>query len=162
MRVFGNLHDAKLTFSWNPGQRHADSRTAKHLLPESTTKSVESGTYDVICQFCTVKGMVVESEVLKAQNCALSKLSLAMRSKDGCVKLPKISTKVDGLVDELNPLKDTTIQLNRDISNTSRTFSIVFGVKWYRPRDTLEFSGGTNSRYRVSGDPFLRKSNPQL
>ena len=28
---------------------------------------VESGTYDVICQFCTVKGMVVESEVLKAQ-----------------------------------------------------------------------------------------------
>ena len=28
---------------------------------------VESETYDVICQFCTVKGMVVESEVLKAQ-----------------------------------------------------------------------------------------------
>ena len=28
---------------------------------------VESGTYDVICQFCTVKGMVVESEILKAQ-----------------------------------------------------------------------------------------------
>ena len=26
---------------------------------------VESGTYDVICQFCTVKTMVVESEVLK-------------------------------------------------------------------------------------------------
>ena len=51
-------------------------RTAKHLLLESTTKSVESGTNDVICQFCTVKGMVVESEVLKAQNCALSKFSL--------------------------------------------------------------------------------------
>ena len=63
-------------------QRHADSRTAKHLLPESTTKSVESGTYHVICQFCTVKGMVVESEVLKAQNCALSKLGLPMHSND--------------------------------------------------------------------------------
>ena len=47
-------------------------RAAKHFLLESTTKSVESGTYDVICQFCTVKGMVVESEVLKAQNCALN------------------------------------------------------------------------------------------
>ena len=56
-------------------------RTAKHLLLESTTKSVESGTYDVICHFCTVKGMVVESEVLmKAQSCALSKLSLPMHS----------------------------------------------------------------------------------
>ena len=48
-------------------------RTAKHLLLESTTKSVESGTNDVICQFCTVKGMVVESEILKALCCALSK-----------------------------------------------------------------------------------------
>ena len=48
-------------------------RTAKHLLLESTTKFVESGTYDVICQYCTVKGMVVESEILKAQSCALSK-----------------------------------------------------------------------------------------
>ena len=55
-------------------------RTAKHLLLESTTKSVEFGTYDVICQFCTVKGMVVESEVLKAQSCALSKLSLPVHS----------------------------------------------------------------------------------
>ena len=53
-------------------------RTTKHLLLESTTKSVESGTYDVICQFCTVKCMVVESDVLKAKNCALSKLSLPM------------------------------------------------------------------------------------
>ena len=34
---------------------------------------VESGTNDVICQFCTVKGMVVESEILKALCCALSK-----------------------------------------------------------------------------------------
>ena len=42
--------------------------------------SVESGTYNVICQFSTVKGMVVESEVLKAQNCALSKFSLPMHS----------------------------------------------------------------------------------
>ena len=48
-------------------------RTAKHLLLESTTKSVESGTNDVICQFCTVKGMVVESEILNALCCALSK-----------------------------------------------------------------------------------------
>ena len=61
-------------------------RTAKHLLLESTTKSVESGTYDVICQFCTVKGMVVESEVLKAQSCALSKLSLPVHSNDGSKK----------------------------------------------------------------------------
>ena len=57
-------------------------RTAKHLLLESTTKSVESGTNDVICQFCTVKGMVVESEVLKAQNCALSKFSLPVHCND--------------------------------------------------------------------------------
>ena len=41
---------------------------------------VESGTYDVIYQFCTVKGMVVESEVLKSQSCALSKLRLPMHS----------------------------------------------------------------------------------
>ena len=55
-------------------------RTAKHLLQESMTKSVEAGTYDVICQFCAVKGMVVDTEVLKAQNCALSKFSLPMHS----------------------------------------------------------------------------------
>ena len=53
------------------------------MLLESTTKSEESGTYDVICQFCTVKGMVVESEVLKVQNFALSKLSLPMHSNEG-------------------------------------------------------------------------------
>ena len=53
-------------------------RTAKHLLLES----VECGTYDVICQFCTVKDMVVESEVLKSQSCALSKLSLPMHSNE--------------------------------------------------------------------------------
>ena len=54
--------------------------TAEHLLLESTTKSVESGTYDVFRQLCTVKGKVVESEVLKAPCCALSKLSLPMHS----------------------------------------------------------------------------------
>ena len=75
------VHFAKLTFLWNPGHSGMPTvRTAKHLLLESTKKSVESGTYDVICQFCTVKGMVVESEVLKAQNCALSKLSLPVHS----------------------------------------------------------------------------------
>ena len=57
-------------------------RTAKHLLLQSTTKPVEPGTYDVICQFCTVKGTVVESEVLKAQNCALSNFSLPMHSNE--------------------------------------------------------------------------------
>ena len=72
-----NLPLAKFTLLWNPGHRCMPTvRTAKHLLLESTTKSVESGTNDVICQFCTVKGMVVESEVLEAQNCALSKFSL--------------------------------------------------------------------------------------
>ena len=60
-------------------------RTAMHLLLESTTKSVKSGIYDVICQFSTIKGMVVESEVLKAQCCALSKLSLPMHSNDWAV-----------------------------------------------------------------------------
>ena len=75
-------------------QRHADSRTAKHLLPESTTKCVESGTYDVICQFCTVKGMVVESEVLKAQNCALSKLSLPMHFNVPDISLEEIVPKI--------------------------------------------------------------------
>ena len=67
-------------FLWNPGHSGMPTvRTAKHLL-------LESGPYDVICQFCTLKGMVVESEVLKAQNCALSKLSLPMHSN---VKLNK-------------------------------------------------------------------------
>ena len=56
--------------------------TAKHMLLESTIKSVESTTNDVICQFCTVKGMVVESEVLKAQNCALSKFSLPVHCNE--------------------------------------------------------------------------------
>ena len=74
---------AKLTFLWNPGESGMPTtRTAKHLLHESTTKSVESGTYDVVCQFRFIKGMVVELEVLKAQNCALSKLSLPMHSND--------------------------------------------------------------------------------
>ena len=68
------VHFAKLTFLWNPGHRCMPTvRTAKHLLLESTTKSVESGTNDLICQFCTVKGMVVETEILKALCCALSK-----------------------------------------------------------------------------------------
>ena len=49
---------------------------------------VESGTYDVICQFCTVKGMVVESEVLKAQNYALSKFSLPMHSNVESMSFP--------------------------------------------------------------------------
>ena len=82
---------AKLTFLWNPGHRCMPTvRTAKHLLLESTTKSVDSGTYDVVCQFWTVKGMVVESEVLKAQSCALSKLSLPVHSNEAryvCEKL---------------------------------------------------------------------------
>ena len=68
-------------FLWNPRDSGMPTvRTAKHLLLESTTKSAESGIYDVICQFCTVKGMVVESEVLKAQSCALSKVGLPMHS----------------------------------------------------------------------------------
>ena len=72
--AIGLVHFAKLTFLWNPGHRCMPTvRTAKHLLLESTTKSVESGTNDVICHFCTVKGMVVESEILKALCCALSK-----------------------------------------------------------------------------------------
>ena len=54
--------------------------TPKHLLLESS-KSMKSGTHEVICQFCNVKGMVVESEVLKAQNCALNEFSLPMNSK---------------------------------------------------------------------------------
>ena len=54
---------AKLTFLWNPGRSGMPTvRKAKHLFMESTTISMESGTYDVICLFCTVKGMVVESE----------------------------------------------------------------------------------------------------
>ena len=57
-----------------------ESGTRKFSCLSVECLSVESGTYDVICQFCTVKGMVVESEVLKAQNCALSKFSLPMHS----------------------------------------------------------------------------------
>ena len=69
-------------------------RTTKHLLLESTTKSVESGTYDVFCQFCTFKGMVVESEVLKAHSCALSKLSLPMHSNVGFTGIPHFENEV--------------------------------------------------------------------
>ena len=66
---------AQLTFLWNPGQSGTPTvRTAK----DSLVQSVESGTFDVFCQFCTVKGIVVESEVLKAQNCAFSKFSLPL------------------------------------------------------------------------------------
>ena len=73
----------KFTFLWNPGQNGMPTvRTGKHLLLESTTKSVEFGTYDVICQFCTVKGMIVECEVLKARKRASSKFSLPMYSKE--------------------------------------------------------------------------------
>ena len=61
-------------------------RTAKHLFMESTTISMESGTYDVTCLFCKVKGMVVESEALEAQNCALSKFSLPMHSNEDLLK----------------------------------------------------------------------------
>ena len=40
---------AKLTFLWNPGQSGMPTvPTAKHWLLESTTKSEESETYDVI------------------------------------------------------------------------------------------------------------------
>ena len=77
----------------------ATVHTAKHLLLESTTKSVESGTYDVICQFCTVEGMVVESEVLNAPCCALSKLSLPRHSNDCLI------TKLDCLVNESSHMK---------------------------------------------------------
>ena len=55
-----------------------ESGTRENCLLTVCYLFVESGTYDVICQFCRVKGMVVESEVLKAQNCALSKFSLPM------------------------------------------------------------------------------------
>ena len=44
-----------------------ESGTRKFRCLSMENLFVESGTYDVICQFCTVKGMVVESEVLKAQ-----------------------------------------------------------------------------------------------
>ena len=49
-----------------------ESGTRKFCCLSVECLFVESGTYDVICQFCTVKGMVVESEILKAQSCALS------------------------------------------------------------------------------------------
>ena len=59
-----------------------ESGTRKFSCLSVECLSVESGTYDVICQFCTVWGMVVESEVLKARNCALSKFSLPMHSSE--------------------------------------------------------------------------------
>ena len=42
-----------------------ESGTRKFTCLSVECLSVESGTYYVICQFCMVKGMVVESEVLK-------------------------------------------------------------------------------------------------
>ena len=53
-----------------------ESETRKKFLLTVGYFCLESGTYDVICQFCMVKGMVVESEVMKAQNCELSNFSL--------------------------------------------------------------------------------------
>ena len=55
-----------------------ESGTRKFRCFSVECLSVESGTYDVICQCCTVKGMVVKSEILKAPNCALSKVSLPL------------------------------------------------------------------------------------
>ena len=55
-------------------------RDTKILCLSVEGLSVESGTYDENCQLCTVKCMVVESEELKAQNCALSKFRLPMHS----------------------------------------------------------------------------------
>ena len=45
---------------------------------------MESEAYDLICQICMVEGMVGESEVLKAQNCALIKFCLPMHSNVVC------------------------------------------------------------------------------
>ena len=59
-----------------------ESGTHKILCLSVEGLSVESGAYNVICQFRTVKGMVVESELLKAQNYALSKFSLPMHSNE--------------------------------------------------------------------------------
>ena len=84
-------------------------RTANHLLLESTTKSVESGTYDVICHFYTIKGMVVESEV---SSCALSKLSLSMHSNE----------TVGGYV-----LRKPIIRQKRTISNNLKVPEAVQG-----------------------------------
>ena len=44
-----------------------ESRTQKFRCLSVECLFVESETYYVVCQFCTVKGMIVESEVLKSQ-----------------------------------------------------------------------------------------------
>ena len=90
--VLGGLSECHtgLRYCWDTGVITVHRQGILLLVVESGTRkfsclsveclSVESGTYDAICQFCTVKGMVAESEALKAQNCALSKLSLPMHS----------------------------------------------------------------------------------
>ena len=83
--------------------------TAKHLLLKFTTKSVASGIYDIICQFCTVKGMVVESEVLKTQSSASSNFSLPMNSNGR--KRPK-SAQVSKKESFLIMQQDTIVKMS--------------------------------------------------
>ena len=83
-----------------------ESGTRKFSCLSVEGLSVESGTYDVICQFCTVISMVVESEVLKAQNCPLSKISLPMHSNvDSLITVPERQQDIQLFPNRKNWLK---------------------------------------------------------
>ena len=104
-------------------------RTSKHLLLESTIKSVEFGTYDVICQFCTVNGMVVESEVLKAQSCALSKFSLPMHS-NGNIIISKVSRQHPSEVTDVTGQQKVVCQQILIIAGTRLFHETIHRKPW--------------------------------
>ena len=121
--------------------------TAKLLLLKSTTKSVESGTYDVICQFCTVKDMVVESEVLKAQNCALSKFSLPVHSNVSS------ENPLDTELSLLNVLTILTHEIAQKMHlNVKKMKTITTNCIKRQKRSTLRFSSYVrNCEYTLFG-----------
>ena len=100
------------------------------LTLECPVGLVESGTYDVICQFCTVKGMVVESEVLKAQNCALSKFILPMHS-NGALSLKEKSPTITVTRFFCQCHTERIQSLIHEIQNHSKAEGSLFQFFWH-------------------------------
>ena len=123
---------------------------------------VESGIYNVICQFCTVKGMVVESEILKAQSCALSNkaclctLMVQCCANDNADDHPDIPAIVQRNIymDDLY-LSLPTDEEATDTAQILRTVLSTGGfnlTKW--SSNSRNFLKGLNSELRAAGaDP---------
>ena len=95
-----------------------ESETRKFRCLSVECLFVESGTYDVICQFCTVKGMVVESEILKAQSCALSNKACLCTLMDSNIN--DLIKSVDSFSNEEQSVEDE----NRTFTNSNKETDI--------------------------------------